>query len=149
MWPFKKKHPNIPDTIEDSWALFESEWEGKPLIARVNSALKSFIGHPQYQHQVGVTVPFRSPDENGFPPSDESAELTEIEELLCSKLETRNESLFAAVITTSGMREFVFYTCNPKGVEAKLKEMTQTVQSHRIQGMIRPDEDWGVYRQLV
>lgn len=58
MWPFKKKHPKIPETrIEDSWSLFQGEWDGKPLIARVNAALKSFIGHPQYQRQVGVAVP--------------------------------------------------------------------------------------------
>lgn len=68
MWPFKKKHLKIPETIiEDSWSLFQGEWDGKPLIARVNAALKRFTGHPQYQHQVGVAVPFRSPDENGFP----------------------------------------------------------------------------------
>ncbi len=47
------------------------------------------------------------------------------------------------------MREFVFYTSNPEGVEAKLKEVAQKVHSHQIQGMIRPDEDWGVYRQFV
>jgi hypothetical protein len=149
MWPLKRKHPNIPETIESSWALFKGEWEGKPLIARVNSALKRFSGHPQYPHQVGVAVPFRSPDENGFPPPDESAELAEIEEMLCSKLETQNESLFAAVITTAGMREFVFYTSNPKSVESKLRELEQTVRSHQIQRMIRSDEDWGVYRQFV
>jgi hypothetical protein len=64
-------------------------------------------------------------------------------------LEDRNESLFAVVITTGGMREFVFYTSNPGAVEAKFKEVRQKVQSHQIQGMIRPDENWDVYRQFV
>jgi len=150
MWPFKKKHPKIPETkIKDSWSLFEGEWEGKPLIARVNTALKSFAGHPNYKHQVSVAIPFRSPDENGFPSSEESSELIEIENLLCSELESQNESLFAAVLTVGGMREFVFYTSNPQGVEVKLKDLREKVYSHKLQGMIKLDEDWSVYRQLV
>jgi hypothetical protein len=146
----KSKHLIVPETgIEDSWSLFQGEYDGKPLIARVNTALISFVSHPQYQHQVGVAVPFHSPDENGFPSSEESSQLTMIEDLLCSELEDRNESLFAVVITMGGMREFVFYTSNPGAVEAKFKEVRQKVQSHQIQGMIRPDENWDVYRQFV
>jgi predicted DNA-binding protein with PD1-like motif len=64
-------------------------------------------------------------------------------------LEVGNESLFAAVITTGGMREFVFYTSNPQTVEVKLKKLRDTIESHTVQGTIKPDEDWGVYRQFV
>lgn len=149
MWLFKKKHTKIPETkIEDSWSMFSGEHNGKPLIARVNTALKRYAGHSQYQHQVGVAVPFRLPDDNGFPSSDEASELAEIEDLLCLELETQNESLFAAVITTGGMPEFVFYTSNSQSVEDKLKALTKRVHSHQIQGMIRPDANWDVYRRF-
>jgi hypothetical protein len=150
MWRFKRKHPEIPEAgVDQSWSMFQGEYDGKPLIARANVALKPFVGHPKYSHQVGVAVPFRSPDENGFPPSEEAAELMDIEDKICSELEVGNESLFAAVITTGGMREFVFYTSNPQTVEVKLKKLRDTIESHTVQGMIKPDEDWGVYRQLV
>src|SRR5204863_10067581 len=48
-----------------------------------------------------------------------------------------------------GMREFVFYTSNPQGVETKLRSLRESINSHTIQGMIRPDGDWDVYRQFV
>jgi hypothetical protein len=150
MWRFKKKHPEIPEAgVDQSWSMFQGEYDGKPLIARANVALKPFVGHPKYSHQVGVAVPFRLPDENGFPPSDEAAELMDIEDKICSELEVGNESLFAAIITTDGMREFVFYTSNPQTVEIKLKKLRDTIESHIVQGMIKPDEDWSVYRQFV
>jgi|SRR5437762_1558798 len=150
MWPFKKTHPEIPaEGVSESWTMFQGEYDGKPLIARANVGLKPFIGHPRYSHQVGVAIPLRTPDENGFPSSDESAELTDIEDNLCSELTSGNESLFAAVITTGGMREFVFYTSNPKSVELKLKKIRETVLGHTVQGMIRDDADWSVYRQFV
>jgi hypothetical protein len=129
--------------------MFQGEYDGKPLIARANVGLKPFIGHPRYSHQVGVAVPLRAPDGNGFPSSEESAELTQIEDKLCSELTNGNESLFAAVITTGGMREFVFYTSDPKRAELKLKNMRETILSHTLQGMIRDDEEWSVYRQFV
>jgi hypothetical protein len=150
MWPFKRKHPEIPEAgVDQSWSMFQGEYDGKPLIARANVALKPFVGHPRYSHQVGVAVPFRTPDENGFAQSEEAAELIEIEDQICAELEVGNESLFAAVITTGGMREFVFYTSNPEAVQVKLKNLRETIQGHTIQGMIRPDGDWDVYRQFV
>jgi hypothetical protein len=150
MWPFKTKHPEIPEAgVDQSWTVFQGEFDGKPLIARANVALKPFVGHPKYSHQVGVAVPFRTPDENGFPQSEEAAELMDIEDKICSELEVANQSLFAVVITTGGMREFVFYTSDPKGVEVKLKNLRETIHGHTIQGMIRPDHDWDVYREFV
>ena len=94
-------------------------------------------------------MPFHTPDENGFPAAEEAAELGDIEDQICSDLEVGNESLFAAVITTGGMREFVFYTSDPQGVEIKLRNLRETIKSHTIQGMIRPDGDWDVYREFV
>lgn len=150
MWLFKRKHLEVPEPgVAQSWTMFQGEYDGKPLIARANVALKPFVGHPRYSHQVGIAVPFRSPDENGFPMSDEAAELMDIEDRICSELEGGNESLFAVVITTGGMREFVFYTSNPQGVEVKLKNLSETIQGHTVQGMVKPDKAWTVYNQFV
>ena len=150
MWRFKRKHPDIPEAgVDQSWSFFQGEHDGKPLIARANVALKPFAGHPRYSHQVGVAVPLHTPDENGFPAAEEAAELGDIEDQICSELEIGNESLFAAVITTGGMREFVFYTSNPQVVEAKLRNLREIINSHTIQGMIRPDGHWDVYREFV
>jgi Family of unknown function (DUF695) len=150
MWPFKKRHPEVPtEGVSESWSMFQGEDNGKPLIARANVGLKPFVGHPRYAHQIGVAIPLRAPDENGFPSSDESAELTDIEDKLCAELTGGNESLFAAVITTGGMREFVFYTSDSKSAELKLKKISETILTHTLQGMIRDDKEWSVYRQFV
>lgn len=146
MWLFKKKHQKIPEG--GLWNFFEGEWEGKPLIARVNTALRDFVGSPEYQHQVGVTIPLRAPDENGFPQAEESSELNKIEDLLLSELKPDDGCLFAAVITTGGMREFVFYVSDPYNVQVTLRRVADSVQSHKVQGMIREDEDWSVYRSF-
>src|SRR5688572_29390113 len=150
MWPFKKKPKDVPETgVEQSWTMFQGESDGKPLIARVNAGLKPHMGHPNFSHQLGVSIPFQKPDQNGFPQSEEAAELMDIEDKICAEFEAGNQSLFAAVITTNGIREFVFYTSNPEAVRTKLEKLKGEVRSHSVQGMIKHDADWNTYREFV
>ena|SRR6516165_6279490 len=62
--------------------------------------------------------------------------------------EERAQCLFVAIITTSGMREFVFYTRDPEQVRKRFEEVRTGITSHQIQLMIQPDEGWSVYAQL-
>ena len=150
MWPFKKKYRDVPESgAEQSWSMFQGEYDGKPLIARANVALKPYAGHPKYSHQVSVTIPLKNPNEHGFPGSDEASQLNDVEDKICAELERGNQCLFAAAITTDGTREFVFYTGDPQSVERKLTHLREIIESHTVQGKIKPDEDWDVYRQFV
>jgi hypothetical protein len=150
MWPFKKKPKDVGKTgVEQSWTMFHGEFDGKPLIARANAGLKPHVGHPNYSHHVGVSIPFQNPDQNGFPQSDEAAELMNIEDKICAELEIGNQSLFAAVITTNGMREFVFYTSNPEAVQTKLEKLKGEIRSHSVQVIIKHDANWNTYREFV
>src|SRR5947209_4451512 len=135
---FRRKEAAIPKAdINGPWSVAEGDYNGKPLIVRVNEGLKSLIGHPKYKHQVGIAVPLHSPNESGLPAGMELMELDKIEDLLCAQLEVKGESLIAAVITTNGMREFVFYTSSPSDVEQKFKNLQQDIESHKIQLMIQ------------
>ncbi len=135
--------------VENSWTVCEGEYNGNPLIARVNTGLKTLVGDSRYQYRVGVAVPFNSVEKNGLPSGEESWKVSEIEDLLAAELELDNESLFAVVITTGGVREFVFYTSDPQEVEKKLEALAERIDSHQIQHVSQPDEGWTVYRQFV
>ncbi len=53
-----------------------------------------------------------------------------------------------AVITTGGMREFVFYTRGPLSVEQRFEKLRRQISTHEIQLIIQPDKAWGVYSEL-
>jgi hypothetical protein len=135
--------------VEDSWTVCEGKYNGKPLIARVNIGLQPLVADSRYQHRIGVAVPFKSPEADGFPSGEESWKISEIEDLLAGELELHHESLFAVVITTNGMREFVFYTSDPQAAERKLTALAERIDSYQVQRLIEPDTDWSVYRQFV
>jgi len=105
MWPFKKKAQSAKDLpIARPWTVAEGEYKGKPMFVRINDGYRRFMVIPGYGHQVGIAVPLNEPEPSGLPSSAENGELDLIEDAICNALETAKESLFVAVITTSGMR---------------------------------------------
>jgi Family of unknown function (DUF695) len=63
-------------------------------------------------------------------------------------LQEQAESLLVAIITTSGMREFVFYTRDPERVKHRFEQLRNQITSHELQLMIQVDEAWEIFGQL-
>ncbi len=151
MWPFNGKKTLKPEDlpIGEEWRVAEGEHNGNPMIVRMNAAYRRFSGVQGYTHQVGIAMPLVDPEPSGLPSSAENADLDTIEDDLCGLLQSANESIFVAAITTSGMRELVFYTRDPEQVKQKLEQARSSIESHQIQLMIQPDDEWKIYSRLI
>jgi hypothetical protein len=150
MWPFKNPAIRAEDLpIERPWTVAQGEHEGKIMFVRTNARYRNMSGVAGFEHQVGIAVPLHHPEPSGLPSSIEIRDLDFIEDAVCESLEAGGESLFVAVITTSGMREFVLYTSSPERVKQKFELLQSNITSHEIQLMIQPDKDWKVYARLT
>ena len=149
MWPFKKKAPS-PDQlpIDGPWSVGKGQNNGKLTIVRSNTGYREFGGVAGYEHQVGIAVPLRAPQPTGLPSPEEDGELGKIEDAICQSLEEQAESLLVAIITTGGMREFVFYTRAPQQLERRFEQLRKQIASHEIQLMIQSDKTWEAYKLL-
>lgn len=119
------------------------------MIVRMNAVYRAFKGVRGYDHQVGIALPLLDPEPTGLPSTTENAVLDEIEDSLCDLFQESNESLFVAAISTSGMRELVFYTRDPEQVKQKFEQAKSRVNRHQIQLMIQPDSEWKIYAHLI
>ena len=149
MSPFRRKiveRSQLP--LNGPWLVAEGRHCDAIMFVRTNTGYREYRMIPGYEHQVGIAVPMVSAEANGLPGPDESVSLAEIEEIICKYLQEQCESLFVAVITISGMREFVFYTRDPSSVERRLAKLRQEITSHELQLMIQPDKNWDIYSQL-
>ena len=135
--------------LQDRWSVSQGEYDGKPMIVRLNTGVDPAVGHPEFAHQVGIAVPLHSPDQNGFPGPEESGQLDAIEDLLVARLGVARQCLHVATISTSGMREFVFYTSEPETAHKTLTQLESSGLSHELQHFIQKDPEWNVYRQLA
>jgi hypothetical protein len=52
-------------------------------------------------------------------------------------------------ITTSGFREFVFYTCVPNDIIPEMERVQKETTSHAIQFYVKPDPNWVVYQTFA
>jgi hypothetical protein len=149
IWPFKKKTLE-PDRLplDGPWTVFEGQHDSQIMFVRTNTAYREYGSVAGYEHQVGIAVPLKNAAGSGLPTSEENTELDEIEDAICSSLEEHAESLLVAVITTSGMKEFVLYTRDPQSVKRRFEQLRNRITSHEIQLMIQADKTWRTYAQL-
>jgi hypothetical protein len=146
MWPFKRRG-KPPEEDEAAWSVAQGHYEGSPLFARI----RRDPGHPirvTHNHRVGIAVPLLSPDSRGLPQGEEFSALSEIEDALSAALESGAKSVHVLSITTSGMREFVFYTCDPVWAEGTFRSVQGQVHTHELQLSIESDPEWSVYQQF-
>jgi hypothetical protein len=132
--------------IEEKWSVGHGERDGKPIFTRFNLGLKPFVGRPEFAHQLGIAVPLNAPTPDGLPDGAEGEELNQIEDEINRRFLTGNESLFAGVITTNGMREFILYTTDPQAALAKAAELARDIRHHQIQFVMHDDPGWENFR---
>jgi hypothetical protein len=135
----------IPD---GPWSVGQGEFDDRPIIVRANTGAASRAGDSRYRHRLGVALPLREPDEHGFPQPEESAELDAIEVKLVPALTDKGTAVLVLVITTAGMREFVFYTSEPTSVAPTLRRIQKEVGTHEIQHVLAEDPEWDVYNMF-
>jgi hypothetical protein len=79
---------------------------------------------------------------------EEMAQLDAIEDELSAKLERDQRSLQVLVITTGGMREFVFYTRDPQDAQASIEALQSHITTHELQFYIESDGQWGLFKEF-
>ena len=148
MFSFLKKK-SLVYPRENKWSAIQRSHSGKPMFLRRNDSAAQLAGHPDYKHRIGIALPLRAPSEHGLPLNDEMNDLGQFEDLLASRLEAGEQSIQVLVITTGGMREYIFYTRDPAGANAILESLRAETTSHEIQSYIAEDPKWQLYTQFI
>ena len=135
--------PNGPSSVR------QGSYDGRPMIVGLNDGLAPFAGDRLYPVRAAIAVQARQIDESGFPSSDDLERLGAFEDEFTSRFCAPGLAALAAVITTGGMREFVFYASDEPAFRASFNDWARTPKSHRIQMMLARDPKWSVYQTLA
>ncbi len=131
------------------WSVAQGTYDEHPLIVRINAGAAAVRGDITLRHRVGVAVPLNAPDPAGLPAAAEAVVLTEIEDALIEALGVGRSAVHALVVTTSGIREFVFHTRTPEAVDTAVAGVRDRFPSHDVQWILGEDPDWDVYAQFT
>ena len=119
------------------------------MVVRTNESAKGLMGHTDYKHRVGFAVPLKAPNDAGLPQGDEVGLLDEVEDALADILEAEQNSLMVLVVSTSGMREFVFYTRTPSQIEGYAQSVQQNFAEYELQFYVEADPDWELFKSFI
>jgi hypothetical protein len=133
----------------DTWKIGRSTLDGKPVFIRYRSGIVDAIGHPNYPFQIGIAVPLLNPTTEGLTTEEEAEVLSGVEDSLNLTLGENSEAVEVMVITTNGMREFVFYASEwkPEYFEKKVKNVDG--KSHQLQFIMQRDPKWETFSSLL
>lgn len=134
--------------IEPELAMITAQTDEGPMIIRMNRGYEAVMGHPDYGYQIGIAVPLNQPNEHGLNEAEEGQELGAIEDALCNALESDKLALFVFSQTSSGVKEWVFYTGDPEAAVARIAGLRQQLTTHDVQVMVQDDPEWETYRNF-
>ena len=135
--------------ISEKWSIGQGQQDGKPIFTRFNLGLQPVVRRPEFAQQLGIAVPLKNPTADGLPTRAESEELNQIEDEIQRRFLPGNESVFAGVITTNGMREYILYTTDSQKALAKARELAHDIQHHQVQFVIHDDPTWQYFRRFA
>ena len=128
------------------WEMFKrGTSDGNLAYIRGNTALRELKERERFPYRVGFAVAFRKPNRYGLPTDDEARELTPLENEIDREMSGKKLGLFALVITTGGMREYVFYSNQPDAVRRKIKKMGGRMHGRDVRSYVAADPGWDVY----
>lgn len=143
---FKKASGNFP--TQSKWSVHQGQNAGKPMFVRRNDSALQLSSNLDYGIRLGVAIPLLCPNDAGLPTKEESETLNQIEDELSRQFEKDQLSLLVLVITTSGMREFIFYTKGPQSCEQILPEIAASFPLYEFQTYTEEDKKWALYKQF-
>jgi Family of unknown function (DUF695) len=143
----RSKGPTVEEASQSAgWRVFQGQYDGRPLLARFNAALRDARDRATFPIQIGVAVPLNAPDDRGMPSGTELGELATIEEQVIEAAAGR-----AVLVGRSRRTTCVSSCCTPSQANGSRASTTpwKAVKGDEVQVMARADPDWNLYGQFI
>ncbi len=148
----EKKYPPrgaLPLDPEGEWQAMQGMIGDMPAVVLLNTALRRFAGHPDYDHCLVVAIPFEGVRDDGMPASEEEyLSVTELGDRIGEELQRDQESLLGVTVLNQGRRDLILYSSDPAAALRWL-EAVQAEGTHQVELSIDRDTFWGVYRSFL
>ncbi len=96
-----------------------------------------------------MAIPLLKPTDEGLPTNVEAAKLDALEDGIAGALSQNEHGVFAAAITTNGMRELVFYVSEwkPEHFEQKVEVASRNTE-YKPQFLMQEDKNWSTFANI-
>ena len=144
---FKKKPDPSLMFADDNWQVAQGEYDGNPIIVRINVNLRPFVGKSDHVLKIGIAIPLNSPRLGEMPDPEENKIISIIEDKVLDTLKAKGSAVQALAITTGTFKEFVYYAKPEIDVASFHQELKSGINSHDVQCIASIEKQWETYMQ--
>jgi hypothetical protein len=100
MFGLFKKKPNPAIMFSDNnWQVVQGEYDGNPIIVRVNASLRPFVGMSDHTLKIGIAIPLKNPRFGQMPDPEENKTFAIIEDKILEAIKEKGSVVQALTIT--------------------------------------------------
>lgn len=144
-----KSNQVIEVVKEDAWAVAEGTHEDKLVLVRFRHNFRQVLDFEGYHLLLQITWPFFEVDPSGMPGVEDAEAMEQFEQRLLVAYEHDFHAVLTAVITTNGVRQWLFYTSDLEECGDRLTEMPQEAEPYPIELVADEDPEWLFLREEI
>jgi hypothetical protein len=144
---FKKKPDPSEIFADETWTIFQGEFDGNPIVVRKNTHLLPFAGDTALELKISFAIPLNTQIPGGLPEPDENETIGAIEDEIMETLRSKGPVVEALAITTGTFKEFVFYARPDIDIQSIHEELVTKIKSHDIQCAAEMDPKWETFKE--
>jgi hypothetical protein len=137
------------NAVEEDWDFYPARVDDEPASIYLNLALARIAPKSAQPNMAYVRVKMRQPRPDGLSSDEEFGTLSAIEDALVEAVSTSGNSTFAGRNTSSGNRDFYFYTADPAAFALSVRKAMARVPAYQFEIGGRQDPKWTAYFEFL
>jgi hypothetical protein len=146
--------PSAPTThgqaaMDEDWDFYLLRVDNEPASIYLNLALAQIAPIKTEPNMAYVRVRMQRPRQDGLSSSDEFQALSDLEDILIGGIARNGTTTYAGRNTSSGNRDFYFYTTDLVTFSKSVKSAMSAMPSYQFEIGGRSDPGWKVYSSFL
>jgi uncharacterized protein (TIGR01619 family) len=135
--------------MSDDWDFFPLRVDDQPASIFVDLGIRKQAPIKSHPTMAYLRVLMLRPREDGLSSQDEFDDLIVLENKVTSKITRDGKSLFVGRNTSSGNRDFYFYTSDSTEFDVVAREAIREFPAYKYETGAREDRDWRTYFEFL
>lgn len=131
--------------MSDDWDFYPLLVDSEPASIYLDLGVARIAPIEGQPHMAYVQVLMRQPRPDGLSSQAEFDDLVSLEDSLSDRLASGDSTIYVGRNTSSGNRDFYFYTSNPEAFESLAREAMAGHPDYQFEVGGKPDPEWDVY----
>jgi Family of unknown function (DUF695) len=126
----------------EQFSVFESEMEGRPLIATINVGLRGLESKAAHPWFLSLSTPLIQPTKDGLPTPGDSTALSDWEAFVEKRINPACQFVFVGHVTWNGSREVLYYIDRVEPTATLLKRLRDDHLTRPFAFRCERDDAW-------